>query len=279
MTIRLIALDLDGTTLTSENKLAEKTRATLEKAADSGVVVVPVTGRCFKSLPPELLAMKAGDCIQYAVTSNGAEIREMHTGKIVYENYIEASGIEEIKEVFGKMDVMMEVYVKGCAYIEQSYYKRIEQGRIAYRDRDYVLSTRLPVWGVKQLLDVHKYKIEKIAVYFKDEASRRDIWEKLRGIEHARVTSSGRNNIELIGKNCSKAGTLKVLCDRLGISMSEIMAAGDSLNDLDMLKAAGFSVAMGNAEECVKQCADYITADNDCDGLAKAIERQLFHIV
>ena len=223
--------------------------------------------------------MKGGAHARYAITSNGAEIREMRTGRILYENYIEASGIDEIKEVLDKMDVMIEVYVKGSAYIEQSYYKKIQQGQISYRDRDYVLSTRLPVWGVRNLMDVHRHKIEKIAVYFKDEVSRRILWEKMKNVEHAHVTSSGRNNIELIAKNCSKADTLKVLCDRLDIPMNEIMAAGDSLNDMDMLKAAGFSVAMGNAEECVKQCADYITDNNDCDGLAKAIDRQLFHIV
>lgn len=279
MTIRLIALDLDGTTLNSDNLLTEKTKETLKKTAKSEVVVVPVTGRCFKSLPRELLEVKEKSYVQYAITSNGAEIRDMKTQDILYSNYIASAGIDEIKRILGQLDVMVEVYVKGSAYIERSYYRKVKEKKIVYRDRDYVLSTRIPVLGVKHLLDVHRYKIEKVALYFKNKKTRDAIWEQVKNIRHVHVTSSGSNNIEFIEESCSKAETLRILCSKLGISMSETMAAGDSLNDLDMLEAAGFSVAMGNAEECVKQCADYITSDNDCDGLAKAIERKLFHTI
>ena len=279
MTIRLIALDLDGTTLNSENLLTEKTKETLQKTAKSEVVVVPVTGRCFKSLPRELLDVREKAYVKYAITSNGAEIRDMKTKDILYSNYITPAGIDEIKKILCQLDVMVEVYVKGSAYIERSYYRKVKEKKIVYRDRDYVLSTRVPVLGVKNLLDVHRYRIEKVALYFKNNKNRNEIWEQVKNIRNVHVTSSGSNNIEFMGESCSKADTLRILCSRLGIPMSETMAAGDSLNDMDMLEAAGFSVAMGNAEECVKQCADYITSDNYCDGLAKAIEHKLFHII
>ncbi len=279
MTIRLIALDLDGTTLTPENTLTERTKQALSKAASFGAEIVPVTGRCFKSLPQELLEIDDGQCIRYAVTSNGAQIRDIKTGETIYENYIAPSSTEEMKKILDKLEVMIEVYVKGSAYIEMAYYKKVAKGEVTYRDRNYVLNTRLPVRGVRQLLEVHKGKVEKVAVYFDPGLSHEMLKQTMRQMEHVSITSSGPNNVEMMAENCSKAGTLQVLCRRLGLPMEEVMAAGDSQNDLEMLRAAGLSVAMGNAEENVKAMADWVTDRNDQDGLAKAIEKYCINCI
>lgn len=268
MNVKLIALDLDGTTLNSENQLTERTKQSLILAARQGIEVVPVTGRCFKSLPQELLAL---DCIHYVIVSNGAEIRTVQDEQVLFKHYIAPSGAEEIKNALRKTDWMVEVYVKGSAYMEYAFYEKVERNQISYRDRDYVLATRVPVRGVLQLLDVHKSQIEKVAVYFESGSAAGRIKEELGRVRHACVTSSGHNNVELIAQNCSKAKTLERLCMLLGIKLQEVMAAGDSQNDMEMLKAAGFAVAMGNGDENVKACADYIAATNDCDGLAEAI--------
>lgn len=175
------------------------------------------------------------------------------------------------------IDAMIEIYVKGGAHIENSYYDKVKKGQILYRDSSYVLTTRTPVKGVKQLIEVHKNKIEKIAIYFDPKGSGRQMRESLQQINHARITSSGRNNIELIGKRCSKSEALKELCKRLNLSMDQVMAVGDSENDIDMLEAAALSVAMENGEERVKEQAAYITTSNDCDGLAKAINCKVLH--
>lgn len=271
MNVKLIALDLDGTTLNSQNQLTEKTKEALIKAARLGIVVVPVTGRCYKSLPQELLELDGGNCIRYAVVSNGAEIRDAQSGEILYKNYIDPLGAEEIKNILQKEELMIEIYVKGSAHIERSYYEKLERRQISYRNRDYVLTTRVPVRGVIHLLDVHKTQIEKVAVYFEPDSLQSKIKEALADVEHAHITSSAKNNVELIAENCSKARTLENLCQRLGIDLPEVMAAGDSQNDLEMLAAAGTAVAMGNADENVKACADFVAASNDCDGLTQAI--------
>ncbi|MCI9595802.1 MAG: HAD family phosphatase [Firmicutes bacterium] len=275
MDVKLIALDLDGTTLNSENELTENTKAALTEAARRGIQVVPVTGRCYSALPQELLNLDDGNCVHYAVTSNGAEIRKADTGEILYQNYIDPIGIGEIKKVLYKKDIMTEVYVKGNAHIEKCYYDKVQAGRISYRGRDYVLSTRVPVRGALNLLDVHNHKIEKVAVYFKPGSPQSRIKEEFEAIEHAHVTSSGRNNIELIAEGCSKAKTLEVLCEKLNLTMSQVMAMGDSKNDLEMLDAAGLSIAMGNAESEVKYRADHLTTSNDQDGVAEAINKYI----
>ena len=275
MAIKLIALDLDGTTLNSQKKLTEKTRDALIRAAESGVEIIPVTGRCYHSLPEELMELGSHHYIRYAITSNGAEIRDIKNGEILYDDYINESGTREIKQILDKNSWMVEVYVKGRAFIERADYERILKGEAEYRSRDYVLKTRIPVKGVKQLLDVHRGKVEKVAVYFPSTSIVQNIKDEFENVTSAELTASGRNNLEFVALGCNKAGTLKIMCGILGIKFSEVLAFGDSYNDLEMLKISGVSVAMENAEDIVKENADYITGQNDCDGVANLINGRL----
>lgn len=128
MAIKLIALDLDGTTLNSDNKLTEKTKVSLIKAAELGIEIVPVTGRCYCSLPKEIMELSECNYIRYAITSNGAEIRDLKQGTILYDNYIDETGAQEIKHAIDKTNRMVEVYVKGKAFIERSDYEKIRKG-------------------------------------------------------------------------------------------------------------------------------------------------------
>ena len=83
MTVKLIALDMDGTTLNNEGKISGRNRKTLEKAAAKGVNIVIATGRPRSALPKDVLEIGA---IRYALTSNGARITDLAEGKTIYEN-------------------------------------------------------------------------------------------------------------------------------------------------------------------------------------------------
>ena len=87
------------------------------------------------------------------------------------------------------------------------------------------------------------------------------------------LTGSLGNNIEINAQGIDKGIGMIELGHRLGIDRDEIMACGDGDNDLEMLKAVGFGVAMGNAEESVKAVADYVTDTNEEEGVAKAVEK------
>ena len=99
------------------------------------------------------------------------------------------------------------------------------------------------------------------------------MYSELIKIPDVTITSSLKNNLEIGGATTSKAEALRKMGELLGIKQEEMMAIGDSPNDIEMLKAAGMSVAVGNAEEEVKEQASYISADNDNDGVAEAIEK------
>ena len=89
------------------------------------------------------------------------------------------------------------------------------------------------------------------------------------------LSAAASNNIEFTSEGISKGEALKFVSDHTGIPMERIMAIGDNLNDVEMIKAAGFGVAMGNAIPLLKEKADWVTAINDEDGFALAIEKML----
>ena len=87
------------------------------------------------------------------------------------------------------------------------------------------------------------------------------------------ITTAIGNNLEINCKEAVKGNALMKLADHLGLSPESLMACGDNLNDITMLKAAGLGVAMGNAKDEVKAIANYVTDDNNHDGVAKAIRK------
>jgi hydroxymethylpyrimidine pyrophosphatase-like HAD family hydrolase len=116
--------------------------------------------------------------------------------------------------------------------------------------------------------------VDKMDLYFTSEADR-DAFRAVisqRGLEIAGSIGLG---IEVSSKLANKASGLKALCEILGIAMEDTIAVGDSDNDRVILRAAGFSVAMGNANDTIKAIANAITDDNDHHGAAKALEKYL----
>ncbi len=237
MAVKIIALDLDGKALNMKNKMTGSTEKTLMDAARMGIEIVPVTGRCYRALPEDLLKYDSGECIRYAVTSNGAEIRDVKKGIVLYGDYLRPEAAAEIKRVLFKLDVMVEVYVNGKAYIEKKFFEKVRNGSISYRDRDYVMNTRVPVRGVMQLFDVHRSRIEKVAVYYGSDVVKRGVEEALRTVDHVNISASESSCIELVAENCSKARTLEVLCGKLDITPAERLSMGAGENDFEQISA------------------------------------------
>lgn len=102
--------------------------------------------------------------------------------------------------------------------------------------------------------------------------------KELKDIKEIEVASSSKKNVEVTTKGVSKGNALKFLCEYFNIKKEEVMAIGDSENDISMLQYAGFGVAMGNAIDTVKKEAEFITETNDNDGVAKAIEEYVINL-
>lgn len=170
-------------------------------------------------------------------------------------------------------DYILEGFIAGKAYIEKAYYEYVERTGKSFRDVRYILETRNPVENLNGFLLNHKDHVENINVNFEDLACKPGLRDMLLTLPDATITTSFPNNLEIGGSTTSKAEALRQLGKKLGIRREEMLAAGDSPNDIAMLQEAGIAVAMGNGEEEVKSIADYITSDNDHDGVGEAVEK------
>lgn len=266
----MIALDLDGTTLTSEKIISPRTQKALRAAMEKGINVVIATGRVFAALPEEILSEEG---IEYAVTSNGAVVTRLADNEDIYSNCIDVEAAERVIAELRKIPYMKEIFTGKKAYVEKEIYENLEDWGMTGYSAYYILTTRLPYEGVLDLMEENKDKIENVNVNFTDMDLKMKTWREFEKIPGVTITSSLARNIEIGGATTSKANALAALADILGVKKEEIMACGDSFNDVKMLEMAGIAVAMGNGGDEVKQVADFITEDCDHDGVAIAIEK------
>lgn len=273
--IKMIALDLDGTTLDKDGKFSSKTKEVLERATGEGIHVIIATGRTFNSLPSELFEIEG---LEYVVTSNGAHITKLNDGKRIYENIIGAEAVEEVVSAIKETNYHLEAFIDGKAYITRSVFEDLRDNGSTYRDVPYIMATRNPVENVLKYTLEHKNSIENISINFPFQSDREFLMKHLAHIKNITLTSSFCTNIEVGGATTSKGTALSYLLDLLNVDAKELMACGDSPNDLAMIKLAGIGVAMGNASDIVKENSDYITDHHHEDGVAKAIEIKVFDI-
>ena len=267
--IKVIAMDLDGTALNHQKQLTERTRAAIQSAAKSGIQIVVATGRTFSSLAPEVLAMPEITC---AITSNGAVVNRIPDGAVLLHNYPNPETVSEIAGMIQGEKIDTEVCTGGQAYIGQSYYDRVLEGK-TNRDVQYVKTTRHPVPDIYQFLLQHRVAIENINLNFKTLEEKQQWQQRFQKLPGVTPTSSFLFNVELGGATTSKAHALQALLDEWQMTSQQVMAFGDSENDLGMIQLAGIGVAMANGMEEVRQAADILAESNEEDGVAKIIEQ------
>ena len=267
--IKVIAMDLDGTALNHQKQLTERTRAAIQNAAKSGIQIVVATGRTFSSLAPEVLAMPEITC---AITSNGAVVNRIPDGAVLLHNYPNPETVSEIAGMIQGEKIDTEVCTGGQAYIGQSYYDRVLEGK-TNRDVQYVKTTRHPVPDIYQFLLEHRVAIENINLNFKTLEEKQQWQQRFQKLPGVTPTSSFLFNVELGGATTSKAHALQALLDEWQMTSQQVMAFGDSENDLGMIQLAGIGVAMANGIEEVRQAADLLAESNEEDGVAKIIEQ------
>lgn len=270
MAIKLIALDLDGTTINNDGVISEGNRRALQKAADKGVNIVIATGRPFCALPEDVFEI---DAIRYVLTSNGASITDIRENKTFYENCLSPLATEKAVELLRKHDYIIECFVNGVAYIDGPYYYEVEKTGMSFRDVNYILNTRNPVDDIYGFMLENKGHIENINVNFEDMSEKPAMREKMLLLPETTITSSFPHNLEIGGATTSKAEALMQMGKLLDVKPEEMMAMGDSPNDIAMLSVCGLPIAVGNAMDEVKAVAKYIAPTNHEDGVAAAVEK------
>ena len=268
--IKMVAFDLDGTLLNSEKKISEATRTALERAIGQGVVVLPATGRPLVGVPQEL---KEFPGIRYAVTANGARVVDLQTGETVCESTLPLEMAEKILDIFDTYDCHQEIFANGVSFASKKTEANIYDYFKSRHHAEYTLNTRTFVESVRMQARELGRPLEKVQAMFCDEESFKDAKNKLDQLSGIVATDAIGNNWEVNKEGTDKGNALIQLGKVLGIEKDEIMALGDGMNDYAMIEKVGFGVVMENGVDELKQIAKHITASNDEDGVAKAIEQ------
>lgn len=264
--IKVLALDLDGTLTNDQKLVTPRTRAALDAAIEKGVTVVLASGRPTAGIQPlaeELGLDKKGGCI---LSYNGGKIVDCRTGETLVEKTLDATVIPELCAFAAAQDVAIITYNKEGVVTERP------DDPWALRE---CFTCKLPMTGVDDLAKYVDYPICKMLITL-DPARRDEVWAAGRQQFDGRIDlyPSSPFFIEAVPLGVAKDGSLAALLERMGLTRENLMACGDGLNDRSMIAYAGVGVAMQNAEDPVKDCADYVTAaDNDHDGVAEAVEK------
>ena len=273
--IKLIALDLDGTLLDSQKCLSQRNKNALEECIRRGIEIVPCTGRIWNGVPEQIRNLPG---IHYAITVNGAVLENVEKGQVLDERKLSCNQALEILELAKEFRTMYDVYINGQGYGEQRFLEYMEHFGIDPVIRDMIRQTRKSVLSVSELVKELRVPVEKVNYFFDDQKERARAREALNARDDVIVSSSFSNNLEINAKGAAKGEGILRLAAHLGLKPEQTMGFGDGENDISMMQMAGFGVAMGNAEEMIKQAADYVTDTNDADGVAKAIEEFVLNV-
>ena len=268
--IKLIGLDLDGTLLTSDKQMTPYTKSVLEKAMAQGVEVLVATGRPISAVPKEILEIPG---MKYALTSNSARVLNLETNEVIQASMLPMETAEQFLDILDHYDAIQEIFIDGIAYVRSKELDRVYDYFLNPSMAEYVFNTRVHVEDIRQILHKKQSPVDKVHGMFKNAEDMQAAYEEMKDIEGVVIASSIGNNWEINKEGTDKGKGLLRLGEMLGIKREEIMACGDGMNDLEMLKAVGFAVAMENGVDEVKEVADYVTVTNDEDGVAKAIEK------
>lgn len=270
--IRLLALDLDGTVLNNAKHISPATRAALERAIAAGVEVVPASGRPLTGLTREFLDIPG---VNYALTSNGAAVYRISDQAHIYTAYLDVDIAADLMARLLKLELMATFFADGQGYATAAQLSLLPKLSISEPVREYLRTSRIVLEDPVSYIRTQGH-VEKFTLNFRHGPD--DRWVDHDGVKEILadypqlcVVSGGTDNLEITAPTASKGAALLALADHLGIPHDQTMACGDSENDLAMLQAAGFSVAMANSEACVLPHVDAVTTSNEEDGVAKAI--------
>ena len=268
--IKMIAIDMDGTLLTTDKKLTEHSIEILKAAIDKGVELVVASGRPQSGIPKEYMALPG---VRYAITANGARVLDMKTGEKIYEALVPQDRAKQILDIFAEYDSAPELYKEGRAYMKAGFLERMSYYMGNPAMAEYVKKSRTQVEDLQEILEKYPDGFEKVQALFHLPEEQMEAKQRVAEIEGVKPVTSLDYNVEVSLAGADKGHSLVILAEKLGIAPEEIMSFGDNDNDLEMIRFAGMGVAMKNAIPEILEAADYVTDSNDQEGVAKAIEK------
>lgn len=267
---KLIVSDLDGTLLNEKMETGEKNDAAIRAFSQRGILFVPSSGRTYYEIPE---CVRDNPDIRYVIYSNGTSVYDKEKEKLILSNEISEAAAQKVIAISKKYDVYLSAHFNGRAHVPNIFGK---ENMEHYNINEYyqnILSDG-ECYGDISALEKRGGRIESFVLFFHDDAELSRCCEELSGIPEILVTASVAHNLELVSACAGKGSALTALADSLGINKEEIIAIGDSTNDVSMFRAAGLSLCAANAGEETKKHADAVICSNE-DGVADYVLKNI----
>lgn len=263
MAIRLIALDLDDTLLDSDLQISPDSRQAIEQVRQRGIIVTIATGRMYLSARPYALQLGLATPL---ITYEGAWVKNSQSEEILYAKPVPHPEAREVMQFFRDRGVHFHSY----------YDDQLVMESLTREGQAYARLAGVEIHLMKDLIaGLDGHEAMKIMAIANHEPTLLDIEQSLlaRYGDRLHITRSKPHFLEVMHPEADKAKALQVIARHYGLERREVMAVGDSYNDLEMIAWAGVGVAMGNAVPEVKAQADWVTGSNDEEGVAQVLRR------
>lgn len=285
--MKLIAIDLDGTLLSSEMEITEVSLEAMKEARAQGNKVMICSGRAPEDIQQIL---KEYDFPLPLAGSNGSVVQI--GGQVLQSISMNREDAAAIAEKLDDEGAPYRIYTNKGIYIPADWSKRVkrtmekEQIRVEGLPGEvYQHITEQPEksdlihffdhW--REVLDKRELAIQKFFVLTLNTSVKTALGSYFEEMPSVALTSSHPLNIEVMDQKANKGNALKFVAAHYGISLKDTMAIGDNFNDVPMLEVAGLSVAMENAAPQVKELCDTVTLSNNENGVAHAITKYILN--
>ena len=285
---KLVAIDLDGTMLNSYGMVTENTKQAIKNTINKGTEVIIASGRPIDSI--KTIAKEIGS-ENYFIAGNGALIYDIKKDEIIYEKFMNKQKVLEIIKICEENSIAYNIYTektiiaKGLKYNVLYYYKENLKKEESKKTNITIVE------------DVYEYiknseneKFLKITVCDETKSVFNSIIRKLRTVDDIdvldvlhmsrKMIKQGTEDVqieyyytEISLKDVDKWNAIEYLAEKMNISKDEIIAIGDNINDKEMIENAKVGIAMGQSTPVITEIADFVTTNNNEDGVAKALEK------
>lgn len=274
MNINTVFFDLDGTLLTDEKTITAETLDALQELYHKNINVVIATGRNFNGA---MSILKGIDGIKYIITSNGAAIFQGDNPVPIFKNEMDNELVLSLCNALDMENIIFDPFICGQAYTEEKNIEHIKNLDVPDSVKNFIIANRKTVPSITDLLKKERCGAEKVTINFKTLPDgtlfkRDETINIVNSFNALTCVTGGSNNIEVTLKDATKGNALLKILDLLHSDTDSSMAFGDSENDLDMIRTVRYGIAMGNAQDIVKNAACYVAKTNNENGVAKALK-------
>lgn len=293
---KLIGIDIDGTLVKNDKALSPKTIEIIKKAKMKGIKIVLVTGRPIQGLKQYTEKLGLNSNNDYGIACSGGFIQCLGNKEVLFESTLSLQDLNYLYNLSQKLNITLNFFSRNTILTPnlnlttqiESFLSNVAMKitDFNYLDKNTIIN-RVVYINETSTFTRHLMKIIERAnikcqfpktlhgnsnLILDENSLPKELFSSYT------ILKPSSETLEIQEKGVNKGSSLNLLAKKLGIKPDEVIAVGDSGNDIDMIKYAGLGVAMGNAFSEVKEIADYVTYSNEDDGLAHVIEKFILNV-